>query len=133
MDQEVAVRALAALANGHRLQVFRALVAAGGSGLSASELALAAGIGATTLTFHTKELERAGLIRSWREGRRIRSALNTDAMRALLAFLSEDCCGGRPELCGPPTDAHACCEAPSVDGAETSTNPPTSLRRRATP
>lgn len=101
MDEEAAIKALSALASPPRLALFRALVRAGDEGLSARELALAAGIGPTNLTFHTKELERAGLIRSWRDGRRVISALNVGVMRELLMFLSEDCCGGRPELCGP--------------------------------
>ncbi|MDX2309289.1 MAG: helix-turn-helix domain-containing protein [Hyphomicrobium sp.] len=115
MEQAGAIRALGALANNHRLAIFRALVRAGEDGLSASELALAAGIGATNLTFHTKELERAGLIRTWREGRRIRSALEIETMRTLMSFLFDDCCGGRPELCGPRTvSAQACCPTPQI-------------------
>lgn len=119
MDEKEAVRALAALANPHRLAVFRALIRAGGNGLSAGELAAIADIPASTLTFHTKELERARLIETRREGRFIRSALNVPAMRDLLSFLTQDCCGGRPDLCGVPTDAAAseiardgCCPEP---------------------
>jgi DNA-binding transcriptional ArsR family regulator len=109
MNDTDAVRALAALANSHRLVVFRALVRAGGGGLSAGELATVADIPSSTLTFHTKELERAGLIETRREGRFMRSALNVPAMRELLAFLTEDCCAGRPDLCGAAVPrAQAC-------------------------
>jgi DNA-binding transcriptional ArsR family regulator len=100
MNDTDAVRALAALANSHRLAVFRALVGAGRGGLSAGELAMVANIPSSTLTFHTKELERAGLIETRREGRFMRSALNVPAMSELLAFLTKDCCAGRPDLCG---------------------------------
>ena len=109
MNEAEAVRALAALANPHRLALFRALVRAGREGLSAGELAEGAGLAASTLTFHTKELERAGLIETRREGRFMRSALNVSAMRGLLVFLSEDCCAGRPDLCGVPAGVAASC------------------------
>lgn len=121
MDDCRAVRALAALANPHRLAVFRALVRAGDGGLSAGALAAVAQVPASTLTFHTKELERAGLILARREGRFIRSALNAATMRSLIAFLTEDCCAGRPDLCGVPRrvlageDGAGCC---SPDGRD---------------
>lgn len=101
MNDHDAVRALSALASPHRLSVFRALVRAGRDGLSAGELATVAAIPASTLTFHTKELEHAGLIQTRREGRFIRSALNVPAMRDLISFLTQECCAGRPDLCGP--------------------------------
>ncbi|MFN3869515.1 MAG: ArsR/SmtB family transcription factor [Hyphomicrobiaceae bacterium] len=105
MDTENAVRALGALASPHRLEIFRRLVAAGDAGATAGELADAAGIAATGLSFHIKELERADLVDSERQGRFIRYRLNVAGMRALLTFLTEDCCGGRPELCGVDGDA----------------------------
>lgn len=111
MDEAIAVRALAALAQGHRLAIFRALIAAGPSGLTAGDVARAVGIGATSLSFHMKELERAGLVRSRRVGRFIRSSVEVEAVRRLFGFLVDDCCQGRPELCGGglQTSAAACC------------------------
>lgn len=100
MDEITAVRALSALAHAHRLAIFRTLIAAGPSGLTAGEVARAVGIGATTLSFHMKELDRAGLTRSWRVGRFIRSSVEVEAVRRLFGFLVDDCCQGRPELCG---------------------------------
>ncbi len=100
MDHLTASRTLSALAHEHRLAVFRALIAAGPSGLAAGELARGVGIGATNLSFHIKELERAGLVRSWRVGRSIRSNVEVDAVRRLLEFLIADCCGGKADLCG---------------------------------
>lgn len=100
MDEPTAVRALSALAQGHRLAIFRTLIAAGPSGLSAGEVARAVGIGATSLSFHMKELERAGLVRSWRVGRFVRSSVEVEAVRRLFGFLVDDCCQGRPDLCG---------------------------------
>jgi DNA-binding transcriptional ArsR family regulator len=100
MKQDDAVRALGALAHASRLAIFRRLVRAGARGCSAGELARASGVSAASLTFHIKELERAGLTESWREGRHVRSRLCVAAMRDLVMFLTEECCGGRPELCG---------------------------------
>ena len=51
---------------------------------------------------HLKVLERAGLVRSWRYGRRVLYAASYDDMRQLLAFLTEDCCSGNPDICGDP-------------------------------
>jgi DNA-binding transcriptional ArsR family regulator len=98
-DTEV-VRSLAALAHEHRLGIFRLLVKRGPSGLAAGEIADRIGIGPTNLSFHLKELDRAGLIRATRDGRYIRYAIDVDGMRKLLTYLTEDCCAGRPELCG---------------------------------
>lgn len=100
MQEDDAVRSFAALAHGHRLAIFRALVEAGPSGLAAGEVARSVGITATSLSFHMKELDRAGLVRSWREGRYVRYAVHVEAMRRLLSFMTEECCGGHPELCG---------------------------------
>ena len=100
MDIPTAARSLSALAHEHRLAIFRALVRVGPSGMTAGELARAVGIGATSLSFHVKELERAGLVQTLRVGRFVRISVHVEGMRALLAFLTEDCCGGRPELCG---------------------------------
>jgi DNA-binding transcriptional ArsR family regulator len=111
MDQETAIRALAALAQEHRLAAFRRLVGAGKAGLTAGELAEAIGIAPTGLSFHVKELERAGLVTQRREGRFIRYRMSVAGMQALLTFLTEDCCGGHPELCGAlPAAASECCQ-----------------------
>ncbi len=100
MDHLGAVRALGALAQEGRLAIFRRLVEAGPSGLAAGEIAKRVCMGATVLSFHIKELERAGLVAAARQGRYIRYALHVDGVRQLLAFLVDDCCGASPELCG---------------------------------
>lgn len=100
MEQEHAVQALAALAHPHRLAVFRLLVKRGPSGLVAGAIGKAIGTTPTSLSFHLKELDRAGLIHATRDGRFLRYAVRVDGTRELLAFLTEDCCEGRPELCG---------------------------------
>jgi DNA-binding transcriptional ArsR family regulator len=100
MKSPDAIRALAALAQEHRLGIFRLLVTQGLAGLPAGEISERVGISATSASFHLKELEHAGLVGAKREGRFIRYSIRVETMRALLGFLSEDCCQGRPELCG---------------------------------
>jgi|SRR5688572_10557224 DNA-binding transcriptional ArsR family regulator len=100
MDEVDIVRALAALAQEHRLRIFRLLVKRGPSGMPAGEIAEEIGIRPTNMSFHLKELDRAGLLRATREGRFIRYAIDVEGMRKLLTYLTEECCQGRPELCG---------------------------------
>lgn len=105
MKTSEAVAALAALAQDTRLNVYRLLVQQGDSGLAAGEIAAALGVTPATLSFHLKELARAGLIKACHEGRYIYYSADFAAMRALLDFLTEKCCGG---------DAHACLPARSA-------------------
>lgn len=100
MDEEQAVTALAALAHAQRLRIFRLLVRQGPDGLAASQIAEAVEATPTGASFHLKELDRAGLIRGTRHGRYVRYAVSVEGMRQLLAYLTEDCCQGRPDLCG---------------------------------
>ncbi len=93
------VRGLSALAQEHRLQAFRLLVKAGPEGMAAGDLARSLGIAPPALSFHIGQLFHAGLVSSRREGRRIIYIAVFTKMRHLLAFLTEDCCGGRPEIC----------------------------------
>lgn len=95
-----ALQALAALSHATRLEVFRLLVRQGAIGLPAGEIAERLEVAPSTLSPHLAQLERAGLATSSRDERRIFYAVNIEGMRALLAFLTEDCCGGHPEICG---------------------------------
>jgi DNA-binding transcriptional ArsR family regulator len=97
---DAAVPALAALAHPDRLAAFRLLVARGPSGEASGRIAAALDVPPTRMSFHLASLERSGLVRSWRAGREVRYAAHYEAMRALLVFLTEDCCGGHPEICG---------------------------------
>lgn len=96
-----ALAALTALANDTRLAVFRMLVQQGPDGMPAGEIGADLKVAAATLSFHLKELERAGLIHARRAGRQIFYAADYARMRGLLTFLTEDCCGGHPDICGP--------------------------------
>lgn len=90
---------LAALAQDTRLAIFRRLVRAGPAGESAGAIAEALSTPSPTLSFHLKELERAGLITQRRESRSLFYTASYDGMRELLAYLMEDCCAGLPEIC----------------------------------
>lgn len=109
---KAAVAAFGALAQETRLAVFRLLVQAGPNGITAGEIAEALGVPASTMSHHLATLERAGLAASRRESRSIFYACDYEGTRRLLAFLMEDCCQGRPELCGTglavPADCSAC-------------------------
>ena len=104
MEVKSAIDALAALAQDSRLAVFRLLVRQGPEGMPAGEIAERLGVPSPTLSFHLKELERAGLIRASRRHRHILYATDYQGTRALLDFLMRDCCQGHPELCGPAAD-----------------------------
>ncbi len=101
METKEALQALGALAQETRLEVFRLLVRTGPLGLPAGTIAERIGVPPATLSFHLKELGRAGLLSARRESRQIYYAPDVEGMRDLLAFLTEDCCGGHPEICAP--------------------------------
>ncbi|GAB3387431.1 metalloregulator ArsR/SmtB family transcription factor [Massilia agri] len=107
MDTKAAIAALAALAQESRLATFRLLVQAGPAGMAASRIAEALGIPASSLSFHLKELSHAGLIAPRQEGRFLIYAAQFGAMNGLLAFLTENCCGGNPcvPACEPTCNA----------------------------
>ena len=110
LDFIAAIQSLSALAQEHRLRVFRVLVRAGPDGLSAGEIAREVGVLPNTLSTHLTILGHAGLIQSQRKGRSIIYAADYDGMRDLLGFLVADCCASRPEICAPLADlAQACC------------------------
>jgi DNA-binding transcriptional ArsR family regulator len=101
MEKIDAVTALAALAQDNRLDVFRLLVQAGPEGMPAGGVATALGLAPNTLTFHFDRLRQAGLVTVRRDGRSMIYAARFEAMNDLLGFLTDNCCGGRPEMCAP--------------------------------
>jgi DNA-binding transcriptional ArsR family regulator len=107
METKAVVTALAALAQDSRLAIFRTLVQAGPSGLSAGKVSELTGIPPSSLSFHLKELSHAGMVDSRQAGRFVIYRANFGAMNELLGFLTENCCGGNPctSTCTPACDA----------------------------
>lgn len=95
MDADAAIAALGALAQEHRLGLFRLLVQTGEEGLAAGTIAEKLGIPASSLSFHLAQLSRAGMIRQERRHRSIIYRADYEAMNALVGYLMENCCGGR--------------------------------------
>lgn len=94
MDADWVVRALGALAQEHRLAVFRLLVQAGSDGMPAGALAEALGVPASSMSFHLAQLANAGLATQRRQSRSIIYCADYAAMNGLMAYLTENCCGG---------------------------------------
>src|ERR1700739_3056812 len=94
MEKSIAVAALAALAQDNRLDVFRLLVQAGPDGMTAGAIAEALDLPPNTLTFHFDRLRMAGLATVRRDGRSMIYTAQVDRVNALIAFLTENCCGG---------------------------------------
>jgi DNA-binding transcriptional ArsR family regulator len=109
LSLEFAARALGALAQEHRLAAYRVLVQAGPNGCAAGTLSETLGLPASSMSFHLAQLTNAGLTSQRREGRSIIYSANFEAMAALMAFLSDNCCGGVP--C---TQVPACSSVPSA-------------------
>ena len=101
MKTTEAVKALAALAQDSRLEVYRRLVRQGPLGLPAGRIAAAVQIPPATLSFHLAQLGHAGLVTSRREGRSIVYAADYGAMQRLMTFLMECCCQGDAQECTP--------------------------------
>ena len=102
MTPAIAVEALGALAQEHRLALFRLLVQAGANGMPAGALASALRVPNSSLSFHLAQLSKAGLVTQERQHRSIIYRADYAAMNALVGFLMENCCGGA-EAC--PVDA----------------------------
>ena len=103
-----AVEALSALAQEHRLTLFRLLVQAGDKGMAAGAIAEKLGVPNSSLSFHLAQLRNAGLILQERQHRSLIYRANYPAMNALVGFLTENCCAGSD--CGTGT---AACETPA--------------------
>ncbi|HEY4116164.1 MAG TPA: metalloregulator ArsR/SmtB family transcription factor [Rhizomicrobium sp.] len=113
MESTTAIRRLSALAQESRLEVFRLLVKAGPEGIAAGDISRACKTAANTTSAQLLVLSNAGLVRARRQGRSIIYAVDFDAMRDLLIYLTEDCCGGRTEICAPlAAAASQCCQPP---------------------
>ncbi len=101
MKKQSAVGILAALAQDNRLDIFRLLVEAGPEGMPAGHIAASLRLPPNALSFHLDRLRAAGLVNVRRDGRSMIYAAKFDAMNALVSYLTDQCCQGRPELCKP--------------------------------
>ena len=101
MENINAVTALAALAQESRLAVFRLLVRNAPEGLTPGVIGEQLEMPPPTLSFHLKTLAQAGLVTAVQEGRFVRYRAEIPGINALIAFLTDDCCGGNPEYCSP--------------------------------
>ena len=109
MKPTEAIVALSALANEHRLALFRLLVRMGDEGLPAGAIATRLGIPNSSLSFHLAHLNQAGLVKQERRGRSLIYSADYAAMNALVGYLMENCCAGA-DGCAP---AAACDDQPS--------------------
>ncbi|HUB48429.1 MAG TPA: helix-turn-helix domain-containing protein [Acetobacteraceae bacterium] len=110
MEKLDALTALGALAQESRLDIYRLLVQAGPDGMAAGHIGEELGLPSATLAFHLKELKIAGLIGCTRKGRSLIYAAVYPAMNALLAFLTENCCGRPASQCLPVCQPSAAAE-----------------------
>jgi DNA-binding transcriptional ArsR family regulator len=114
MDERQALIAFGALSQETRLRLLRLLVIAGPEGIAAGALAEKVEVSPSNVSFHLKELERAGLVTTRRDARSIVYSAEYDALSGLLRFLMEDCCSRRPEICEPALAASCCLPAEST-------------------
>jgi ArsR family transcriptional regulator, arsenate/arsenite/antimonite-responsive transcriptional repressor len=116
VDERQALSAFAALSQETRLRILRHLVVAGPEGLPAGAIAERVEVSASNVSFHLKELERAGLLSARREGRSIIYCGDFSGISDLIRFVLEDCCSGHPEICQTAASFAACCtQAETVD------------------
>lgn len=110
MENDEAILALGALAQGTRLETFRLLVQHEPDGLPAGEVARQLDVPPNTMSSHLSILARAGLVHSERRSRVVIYRADLERLRGMMLFLVKDCCGGRAELCAPlVADLIPCC------------------------
>lgn len=100
MDKTLAIAIFESLSSGVRLDIYRLLVKTGPHGLVAGEIGSALDVPPTNLSFHLKALTHAQLVSVMQEGRYQRYRAKLSQMVDLVTYLTEECCGGNPELCG---------------------------------
>jgi DNA-binding transcriptional ArsR family regulator len=99
MEIKAAVTALAALAQETRLSIYRLLVEAGPEGVAAGRIGETLRVPGATMSFHLKELGRAGLVSARQEKQFIYYAVDFERMAELMTFLTQNCCQGMPQKC----------------------------------
>lgn len=119
MDESQAIRGFGALSQETRLRILRMLVQAGPDGRAAGEIGDFVGVSPSNVSFHLKELERAGLVAQRREARSIIYAAAYPAIAELIHFLMQDCCAGHPEICTPALASPCCATDTKITTRET--------------
>lgn len=100
MDSKLAASAFQALSQETRVRLLRLLAEAGPNGLGAGEIGKRLSVPQSTMSFHLAALDQAGLLQATKRGRHVIYAVRIAGLRSLLSFVTETCCGGRPDLCG---------------------------------
>jgi ArsR family transcriptional regulator len=110
MEKTSATSIFESLSSGVRLDVYRLLVKKGPEGLVAGEIAITLDVPPTNLSFHLKALTQARLLTVEQEGRYLRYRANIPLMLDLIAYLTEECCSGRPGQCPGLSSASTYCD-----------------------
>jgi DNA-binding transcriptional ArsR family regulator len=116
METESTILSLAALAQTTRLEVFRMLIKHEPQGLAAGEIAKALAVPQNTMSAHLAVLSRAGLVTARRISRSIVYRADLARFRAVMLFMLNDCCDGRPEICAPLIERLTPCCPPKRKG-----------------
>jgi ArsR family transcriptional regulator, arsenate/arsenite/antimonite-responsive transcriptional repressor len=116
METESAILALAALAQSTRLDVFRLLIKHEPQGLAAGEIAKKLAVPQNTMSAHLAVLSRAGLVTARRISRSIVYRADLARFQAVMLFMLNDCCDGRPEICAPLIESLTPCCPPKRKG-----------------
>ena len=116
MNKKTAITIFESLSSPLRLDVYRLLIKQGTGGMVAGEIASTLGVPPTNLSFHLKALTHAGLLNVEQEGRFQRYRASLPLMLDLIAYLTDECCGGKLETCGdfsPAAICPQCSDSPS--------------------
>jgi ArsR family transcriptional regulator, arsenate/arsenite/antimonite-responsive transcriptional repressor len=116
METESTILALAALAQSTRLDVFRLLIKHEPEGLAAGEIAKTLAVPQNTMSAHLAVLSRAGLVTARRFSRSIVYRADLARFQAVMLFMLNDCCDGRPEICAPLIESLTPCCPPKRKG-----------------
>ena len=111
MNTNTATQLFESLSAATRLDIFRLLVRMGHEGMVAGDIAATLDILPNKLSFHLKGLLHAGMISVTHEGRFLRYRANLALMLDLIAYLTEECCAGRPEQCADLRSQFCCPES----------------------
>ena len=130
MEKTDALAALGGLSHETRLDIFRLLVEAGPAGIAAGQIGERLNLAPATLSFHLSHLKHAGLIDVEREGRSLVYSADFERVRTLIAYLTENCCGGHPAACGlPDCEPTPIAARPKARGTERREAPSRARRR----